>query len=464
MAKTRDLSELVSHVMVDFNQMKTFAKDPLILVEGNGIRVTDNHGKSYIDGISGVFAVSLGHSARTVTDAMTAQLNRLAFASPIMSTNERALELVGELIELTGGRMQHVKLLNSGSEATEAAMKMARQYQKQSGQKERFKIVSFYHSYHGATLGALSATGWPKLRAPYEPLAPGFIHVRPPICEHRPGMHDPLNCIMESCDELRDTIEREGPETVAAVILEPVMLTAGVHVIPSQYLKQLRKMCDELGVLLIFDEIVTAFGRLGSWFAAELFGVWPDLMCVGKGITGGYAPLSAVLMTERVGATFWGEPEDGLQFHAGHTHAANPVSAAAGLATINAMRQTKVFENVTTTGRRLAMRLAALEESCQFVGSVRGLGLLYGFDFIRDRTTGEPFPASVPFATAVQQAARKRGLLMRASPQIGTLAPPLVTTIEEIDEIADILDDAVEDVTVKLRTSAGLDVEVGFGL
>jgi adenosylmethionine-8-amino-7-oxononanoate aminotransferase len=463
-AETSDLSQMVPHVMVDFNQMKTFAKDPLILVEGNGIRVIDSHGHSYIDGISGVFAVSLGHSAKAVTQAMAAQLNRLAFASPIMSTNERALELVGELIELTGGRMQYVKLLNSGSEATEAAMKMARQHHRQSGEKGRYKIVSFYQSYHGATLGALSATGWPKLRAPYEPLAPGFIHVRPPICQHEPGLHDPISCALESFNELRDTIEHEGPETVAAVIVEPVMLTAGVHVIPIDYLKQLRAVCDELGVLLIFDEIVTGFGRLGSWFAAELFDVWPDLMCVGKGISSGYAPLSAVLLTARVGASFWGDPDDNLQFQAGHTHAANPVSAAAGLATIRAMKQGRVFENVAAAGRRLATRLAALEERCQFVGAVRGLGLLYGIGFVSDRATGEQFSASVPFAAAVQLAARKRGLLMRASPQICTLAPPLVTTIDEIDEIADILDEAVDEVMVKLRSSEGLKIEVGFGL
>ena len=173
----RNLQDLVGHTMVDFNQMKTFAKDPLILERGSGIRVTDVAGRTYIDGLSGVFAVSLGHSATPIVDAMTEQLRTLAFASPIMSTNNRALELVGALIDLTGGRMQHVKLFSSGSEATEAAMKMARQYHRQTGNPGKFKIQSLFKSYHGATLGALSATGWPKLKMAYEPMAPGFIKI-----------------------------------------------------------------------------------------------------------------------------------------------------------------------------------------------------------------------------------------------------------------------------------------------
>jgi beta-alanine--pyruvate transaminase len=459
-----DLDDLVQHQMIDFNQMKTFVKDPLVLREGNGIRVTDSRGNVYIDGISGVFALSLGHSATPIIEAISAQLRRLVFASPIMATNDRALELIGTLIELTGGRMAQIKLLNSGSEATEAAMKMARQYQRQSGHKDRYKIISLYESYHGATLGALSATGWPKLRTPYEPLAPGFIRVRPPICRHRAVGHDPAKCVLDAARELRDAIEREGPETVAAVMLEPVMLTAGVQIPPVEYLRQVRKTCDDLGVLLIFDEIVTGFGRLGTWFAAEHFDVWPDLMCVGKGISAGYAPLSAVLMTERVGRAFWGEPEANLQFHAGHTHAGNPVSAAAGLATIRALKELKVFENVAASGRRLATRLAAIEESNPFVGEVRGIGLLYGIEFVRDKSTGENFPDNLPVAAAVQRVARRGGLLLRASPQIATLAPPLITTPDEIDEIADVFEAAVNEVTDTVQKTGSLTVEVAFGL
>lgn len=459
-----DLQEMVSHTMVDFNQMKTFAQDPLILTKGEGIRVTDIHGKTYIDGLAGVFAVSLGHSATPVIEAIAAQQRRLAFASPIMSTTDRALELVGELIDLTGQRMQHVKAFDSGSEAIEAAMKMARQYHKQTGQPTRYKIVSFYNCYHGATLGALSATGWPKLRSPYEPLAPGYIHVLPPTCDLNPAAHDHRQCLQRCLKDLRRTLLAEGPETVAAFIVEPVMLTAGVHPLPGWFLGQVRNMCDELGILLIFDEIVTGFGRLGSWFAAEQLDVWPDLMCVGKGISGAYAPLAAVLMIDKIGMAFWGDADKNLQFQAGHTHAGNPVSAAAGVATIQTMKELRLPEQVQRTGAYLGAKLAALQHRCAFVGAVRGLGLLYGLEFVKDPATWEPLAAEVPMATAVQRNARARGLLLRASPHIATLAPPLIISEEEIDEMVSILAAAIDDVAREYHANGRLDLEVAFGL
>ena len=449
--------------MVDFNQMKTFSEDPLILVEGAGIRVFDDAGKSYIDGLSGVFAVSLGHSATTVMDAVADQVRRLAFASPIMTTNIRALELVGELINITGGRMQMVKLLNSGSEATEAAFKLSRQYHKQSKQESRYKIISLYQSYHGDTLGALSATGWPRLRSPYEPLASGFLHVRPPICGNLKP-HDHAVCSADAAEELCRVIEHEGADTVAAVVVEPVMLTAGVHQLPVSYLSELRRICDETGVLLIFDELVTGFGRLGHWFAAERFDVWPDIVCVGKGISSGYAPLAAVMMTEKVGQAFWGEPQDNLQYFGGHTHAANPVSAAAGLATIRTMREDNVFANVHASGEHLAERLSQLSERHDVIGAVRSIGLLAAVEFMRDRDQGIPFPDSVPVGSLVQRTARQRGLLVRASRQINTFAPPLVTTIDEIDEMVDIYETALDEVCDLINSPDALDTAVGFGI
>ena len=312
------LRALTRHIMVDFNQMTAFSAAPLILVDGDGIRVTDDEGKQYIDGLSGAFVSSLGHSNAEVITAITSQLQRLAFASPILATSDRALELAAELITLSGGRFDVVKQFGSGSEATEGALRMARQHHRQSGQPGRYKAISLYRSLHGSTLGALSATGWARIRVPYEPVAPGFLHVQPPIpslcriCEGR------AECSLGCAEQIRDIIDLEGPETVSSVIVEPVMSTAGVRVPPPGYLRALREACDETGVLLIFDEVLTGFGRLGSWFAAEHVDVWPDIMCLGKGISAGYAPLSAVLLTGRIGQAFWGEPEENLQFQAGH--------------------------------------------------------------------------------------------------------------------------------------------------
>jgi adenosylmethionine-8-amino-7-oxononanoate aminotransferase len=458
------LRDLTRHVMVDFNQMKAFSADPLILVEGDGIRVTDYQGRSYIDGISGVFSVSLGHGNRAIIEAVTQQMQRLSFASPIMATNDRALELASELMRLSGDRATVVKQFAGGSEATEAALKMARQYHRQTGNAQRYKTVSLYRGFHGATTGSLAATGWARQRVPYEPLPAGFIHAHPPIRAFCRACGDGPACTLACARQIRDVIELEGPETISSVILEPVMLTAGVRVPPDGYLRELRRICDETGVLLIYDEIVTGFGRLGSWLAAERFGVWPDLLCVGKGISGGYAPLSAVMLTERVAAAFWGESADNRQFQAGHTYAGNPVSAAAGLAVIRYIEQNGILAQVEAAGARLRERLEGLLGRFPIVGEIRGLGLLYAVEFLADRVAGTPFGADMPVGTAVQQAARRRGLLLRASPHVATLAPPLVTTSKEIDEIADLLEAAIEEVSETLAAGRPLDVEVAFGL
>jgi adenosylmethionine-8-amino-7-oxononanoate aminotransferase len=456
-----DLSELTRHVMVDFNQMKTFSSDPLIMVEGDGITLTDNRGRRYIDGLSGVFAVSLGHGNDEIIDAIAAQHRRLSFSSPIMSTTDRALELAAELIRVSGGRYDVVKQLNSGSEATEAALKMARQFHRQSGSPERYKTISFYHSYHGATMGALTSTGWPQLRTPYEPFLTGGIHAHAPIpssCRSCAG-----SCTLGCLAQLRDVIEHEGMRTVSAVIVEPVMLTAGVHTLSPDYLRGLRALCDETGVLLLFDEIVTGFGRLGSWFAAEQANVWPDILCVGKGLTSGYAPLSAVLLTERVGRAFWGEPAAGVQYQAGHTFAGNPVSAACGLAVIRYFEEHGVLDNVRVRGAELETRLREIAARYPIAGEVRGRGLLYCLDFVDPATEG-PLAPDQPVGTAVQQAARQRGLLVRASPHNATLAPPLIVTAAEVAEIAEIFEESVAEANERVLSGGGVKLDVAFGL
>ena len=448
------LHQLTSHVMVDFVQMKWFTKDPLIMVEGDGVYLTDVEGRRYIDGLSGVFAVSLGHGNDEIVDAIAEQLRTLAFSSPIMTTSDRALELAAELLGLTGGRYGVFKQFCSGSEATEGALKLARQYHRQTGQAERYKTVSFYRSYHGGTMGALGATGWPKLRNPYEPLVPGSVHVPPPVptlCRACRGGPCSLDCF----ELLKDVVELEGPRTVAALILEPVMLTAGVVQPPREYFTLVRELCDETGVLLVFDEIVTGFGRLGHWFAAEQLEIWPDLLCFGKGLSGGYVPLSGVLLTRRVAEAFWGEADANLQFQSGHTFAGNPVSAACGLAVIDYIRRNDVLDNVRARGAELGERLGALAAHSPLVTALRGHGLLYCLDFVLD---------CGPVGTAVQQAARRRGMLVRASPHNTTLAPPLVITSEEIDEVAGALEDAVDEVERLVEANGAVDLEVAFGI
>ncbi len=436
----------VGRTMVDFQQMKAFSGDPLVLTDGDGIRVIDTEGRRYIDGLSGTFCASLGHGNAGLADAGAAQLRRLAMAAPTMATNDRALELTDRLLELLPDRYGVVKLLSGGSEATESAIKIARQYHKQTGSAGKYKVLSHYRAYHGATGHAMAASGWPAWRAPYEPLAGGFIHLHTPD-PFRPPFGGSPDTITDSYLRLvEETIEMEDPRTIAALITEPVLMSAGVVVPPERYLAGLRELCDRNGILLIFDEIITAFGRLGAMFASELFGTWPDILCLGKGISGGYAPLSAVVMSNEVARPFWGEPEDFVQFLSGHTYGANPVACAIGMAAIDQIIRDEIPANATARGEQLRAGLQRLESAHPWIGDVRGLGLLTGVEFVEDRPTRRRFPATAGIGMRVRDAARRRGLLLRASHWMIVLAPPLTITAAEVDEVLDILGAAFRDV------------------
>ncbi len=454
------MQERVARTMVDFAQMKAFAEDPLVLTSGAGIRVTDVEGRTYIDGLSGTFCASLGHGDARLADAGAAQLHRLAMAAPTMATNDRALELVETLLGMLPDRYAVVKLFSGGSEATENAMKIARQYHKQTGQAGRYKILSHYRSYHGGTGNAVAAGGWPAWRAPYEPLAGGFVHLhtpdpyRPPF-DAAPWAMTPDRLAATYLRLVEEAIELEGPGTIAALITEPILMSAGVVIPPDGYLPGLRELCDRYGILLIFDEIITAFGRVGTTFASELFATWPDIMCLGKGMSGGYAPLSAVVMTADVARPFWGDPRDLVQFHSGHTYGANPVACAIGLAAIAELREKGLAKRAAARGERLQAGLAAVAERHPAIGDVRGRGLLVGVEFVADRGSRARFPATVDIGVRVRDEARKRGLLLRASHWMLVLAPPLILTDAEVDEIVSIVGDACDAVLPGLPAAPG---------
>jgi len=433
--------DVMRQTMLDFVQMRDFVGDPLVVERGEGVRLWDIEGRSYIDGLSGIFVVNFGHGRREIVDAVTAQVARLAFA-PQMATTTPEIDLAEKLLPILPSEYTQVKFHSGGSEATEAAIKMARQFHRQNGQASRFKVLSHYRGYHGATGHALAATGWPHLRAAFEPLAPGFVHL------HTPDIYRPL--VAGATPEetglayarlVAETIALEGPGTVAALITEPIMMSAGVVVPPDSYLRELRRLTAEHGILLIFDEIITGFGRTGVPFAREHSGVLPDLICVGKGMSGGYAPLSAVVLSERVARAFWGEP--GTQFQAGHTFAGNPVACAAGLAALDVLMQPETLINCRDVGAHAMGRLRSLMDRHPCIGDVRGRGMFLGVEFVSDRATRTRFPDEVAFGIRVQAEARRRGLLLRASGFMLVVGPPLTTTRAEMDEIIDILDQAV---------------------
>jgi beta-alanine--pyruvate transaminase len=448
-----DLSSLTRLLMVDFVQMKAFGEDPLILAEGKGIRVRDDQGRWYIDGLSGVFVSALGHGNRRVINAATEQLNTLAFHAPLFSTNVPALELAKLLTSIAPAGFTTLKFFSGGAEANEAAIKMARQFAAQNGNGKKFKVLSHYRGYHGGTGHALAASGSPGWRSVYEPFAPGFIHIHPPFTyAARFGLEGEALAAAAAA-LLEETIVLEGPETIAAFITEPIMLSAGVRVPPPGYLERVRAICNRYDILLIFDEIITGFGRLGHLFASNLFGVTPDLLCFGKGVSGGYAPLSGVLIQERVARTFWGEIDDNVQFRAGHTYAGNPVACAVGLAAVSELLERHLVDNACRMGARLQHGLEALAAKHACLVEVRGEGLLLAIDFAQDRATREPFPDSLKFGGRVHKAARARGLLIREGPNFVVLAPPLVVTEAEVDEIVDLMDQAIGDAVTSFATA-----------
>jgi adenosylmethionine-8-amino-7-oxononanoate aminotransferase len=434
------MKDLARRIMVDFLPMKDFAENPLILTEGRGIRVTDVDGRSYIDGLSGTFCVNLGHGNKALADAAARQYERLALACPTLATNDRALELVRALLDLLPRQYTTMKLLSGGSEVTEAAIKMARQYHKQTGAATRYKVLSHYRAYHGATGHALAAGGWPGWRTAYEPLPGGFLHLHTPD-PYRPPFPGTPETVGETYARLvQEVIELEGPETIAAFITEPIMMSAGVVVPPRDYLPRIRALCDRFGILLIYDEIITGFGRTGTMFAAEHWDAWPDILCLGKGMSGGYAPLSATVITGRLADAFWGTATEARQFHAGHTYGGNPVACAVGLAAIRQIVEERIVENAKARGAQTQARLRELAARYPVIGDVRGEGLLVGVEFVKDRATRESLPASASFGLKVREAARRRGLLLRASHWMVAFAPPLTTTAAEVDEIIDIFE------------------------
>jgi adenosylmethionine-8-amino-7-oxononanoate aminotransferase len=422
-----------AQVMVDFVQMKSFAEDPLILESGQGIRVTDVFGKTYIDGLSGVFTVNLGHGIEELIDVAAAQARKIAFTAPTMATNPAALSLADYLIQITPAQYSTVKFFSGGSEATEASIKLARQYWAQAGHPRKYKVISRYRSYHGGTGNAMAASAQTAWKWKFEPFAPGFIHVTPPA---RPGCAACRRldgCSLACVDLIEQAIVEEHEETVAAVIAEPIMLSAGVHVPHPEYFPRLRELCDKYNVLLIFDEIITGFGRTGHLFAAEYLGVWPDILSCGKGISGGYAPLSAILIDDKVAQAFWGEAEAGVQFWAGHTFGGNPVSCAVGEAAVRYLLEHDLIGNAARVGNYLAEQLEDLATRQPAIAEVRGVGMLRGLAFTQ------------PIGHQVYNAARQRGLLTRPGADWVGVAPPLCTTPDEADEIVGILDAAILD-------------------
>src|SRR5438876_5168375 len=307
------------------DQMAEWSKQPLIMERADGVCYWDVAGKRYFDALSGIYVASVGHNNRRVIDAVRKQLDTLHFSPPMHGTNPVAVQLANLLAEVAPGDLSTVKFQCGGSEVTEAAIKLARQYHRLTGAPGKYKVISRYLSWHGSTMGSLSASGLKSRRTVNEPLAPGFLHVFPPTCYRCPFGKDYPSCGITCATLVNDVIEMEDPATVAAVIVEPIGHTGGIIDPPEEYLPLLREICTRHNILLIFDEIITGIGRTGRMFAAETFGVTPDVLCIGKRLGGGYAPLSAMICRQPIADGFWGPAATNPGFVVGDTFEGNRI-------------------------------------------------------------------------------------------------------------------------------------------
>jgi len=412
-------------------------RDLLLVAKGQGATLTDGEGNTYLDAYAGLWNVNVGYGRKEIADAVALQIAKLSFY-PHSQINEPATRLATRLAEILPGELKHLFFSNSGSEANETAFKIARQYSRQQHPGEnRYKIIARYQGYHGFTYGAMSATGQVGRRSKFEPLVPGFLHVDPPYCYRCPLNRTYPECGVACVEEFEKIIVREGPETVAAVIVEPVIGGGGVIVPPPEYLPRLRQICDRYDVLLILDEVITGFGRTGKLFAAEHWGVAPDIATLAKGVTSGYLPLGACATTPEIFSAFLGEPGAGREFAQVSTYGGHPVCCAAALANIEIILRERLWENAARVGTYLLAKLQALDSP--FVGDVRGLGLMIAVELVDDSGAVLDAERAAKVAAGIRQAGVIVGRMshVMAGPESTFfVAPPLILTEAQADQIA----------------------------
>lgn len=410
-----------------------------VLDRASGIYLWDIDGKRYLDGSSGAMVCNIGHSNPVVLDAMRRQLERSTFGYRLHFETEPSEALAEKTATLAPAGMEHVFFVSGGSEAVESALKLARQYAVVTGNAGRWKVISRFPSYHGSTLGALSVTGYTPMTAPFD----SMMRPMPKIPSPRAYL-DALDPTLVATGEhyagmLEQKILEEGAETVLAFIVEPVGgASTGALVPPAGYMQAIRRICDQYGVLLIHDEVMSGGGRTGRFFAAEHWNTIPDIIAISKGFGAGYMPLGAMIAQERLVSAVL----DGGGFIHGHTYAGNPLACAAGLAVLQEIERSDLMANASAVGSRLAEELNALRDVCPLIGDVRGMGLLLAFELVADPRTMKPLPAAMKAFDRLVEIAYAKGLIIYSRRTRGGLegdhflvCPPMITTEEQVDEI-----------------------------
>lgn len=411
---------------------------PIHIASGEGVWLIAEDGRRYLDAAAGAAVASLGHSRRDIAELLARQAARLAFAHPSKFATREAEALAERLAARAPAGLERVLFTSGGSEATETAIKLARQVQLARGHDAKRKVVTRHTSYHGATLGALAVSGHPHRREPFEPMMAAQPMVAPTSCERCPFGKEPSSCGVECADDLETVLLREGPENVAAFIAEPIVGSSapGRHP-PDRYWPRVREICDRHEVLLIADEVMSGNGRSGRWWAMQHAGVTPDLLTTAKGLSAGYSPLGAVLTRD---AFFRELRELPGGFRHGHTFAGNPLSCAVGSHVIDAIEREGLLERVREMGTLLKRRLEEELGQHPHVGVIRGRGLLLGVELVADRETLEPFPAEAEVRSRFARACLEEGVYVyQGGGHLGgrgdhaLIAPPFVIGPDEVE-------------------------------
>ncbi len=430
------------HLWMHFTRLGSYAtKEIPIIARGEGCYLWDVHDKRYLDSLSGLFTVQLGHGRHDLAQAAATQAETLEYF-PIWSYGHPpAIELAARLAELAPGDLNRVFFTTGGSEAVESAWKLARQYFRAKGEGQRYKVIAHDTAYHGTTLGALAITGVPSLRTPFEPLTPGASHVpNTNRYRHPLGKDDAAFCDW-LLQEMEDRILWEGPETVAALYLEPVQNAGGCFVPPEGYFPRVRALCDKYGILMVSDEVICAFGRLGTMFGAERYGYLPDMITCAKGLTSGYSPLGAVICRDHLAEPFLEGPSSFLH---GITFGGHPVSCAVGLRNLEVFDEENVLEHVRANEAGLRERIEGLRD-IPIVGDVRGAGYFLALELVADPETEAHFTKEQGeeiLRGILSPAFFDAGLICRADDRgdpVVQLSPPLIAGEQQFDEIESIL-------------------------
>lgn len=452
-----------------FTQMADWVKDepsePLIIDRGEGVYLYDIEGKKYIDGVSSLWVTLHGHRKKEIDNAVKKQLGKIAHSTFLGLTHEPAIRLAKELIGIAPGGLTRVFYSDNGSTSVEIALKMAYQYHKQKnpGSKKN-SFFSLCNAYHGDTIGSVSVGGMNLFHSKFKPLLFKTYFAPSPYC-YRCGyrVHSSefivqrkrqkdfityckkMNCMGQCLEQVENTLRKHHSEIAGAIIEPMIQGAAGMLTMPPGYLKGFERLCRKYGVLLICDEVATGFGRTGKMFAVEHENVKPDFLCLSKGITGGYLPLAVTLTTEKIYLGFLGKYEEFKTFFHGHTYTANPLGCAAALANLEVFRREKVLDGLPPKIAHLKKELSNLQ-NLPFVAEIRQLGLMAGIEIVKDKTTGEMFPAEDKVTIKICSACRKYGLITRPLGNVIVVLPPLSITKAEITKMANAIRNAISDV------------------